>query len=81
MEVVSLTQFDDLPEVADLEDMRRVHRTAGLYFVSRNGVAHTELDCMHLDGVELVANPRWRAASDTECRALGISWCETCCSV
>jgi hypothetical protein len=59
--------------------MQRVHHTAGLYFASRSGVAHAEMDCQNVDE-RVIANLRWRVASDTQCRALGMGWCVACCS-
>ena len=75
-----IERFEDLPQVRDDGDMRRVHQTSGLYFLNQSGVAHADLSCMFLDGVKLVASPRWRVASDAECRAVGGSWCVDCCS-
>ena len=81
---MSATQFEDLPLVADEADMRRVHHATALYFVSQAGkLAHAEMDCMHVAPYTetIPANPRWRVATDIQCRALRIGWCETCCSV
>ena len=74
-----ITEVTDLPRV---EDVYLVHRTAGLYFVSTRGrqVAHGEIDCMHLDGVDLAAS-HWRVATDAQVRELGLGWCESCCGV
>jgi hypothetical protein len=58
--MTGIKTFDELPEVCDEDDLRRVHNTSALYFISRSGVAHADFDCMHLDGLTLVANPRWR---------------------
>jgi hypothetical protein len=73
-------QFEDLPLVATEDDARRVHRTAGLYLVKRGGVAHgSPYDCLHIDDpAQTVSKSIWRVATDSECRKLGIRWCETC---
>lgn len=75
------TTFEDLSQVSNDDEMRRIHRTSGLYFLNQSGVAHAELSCMFLDGVTLVANRRWRVATDAECRAVGAHWCDDCCGV
>jgi hypothetical protein len=74
-----MTELSEVPLVASDDDARRVHRTGGLYFVKRGGTAHAALDCGHLDETRLVDNPVWRVATDAECRALGVGWCENCC--
>jgi hypothetical protein len=80
---VRTAQFEDLPLVSDDDDMRRVHRTAGLYFVNRGGKAHDEMTCGHIavlvEAGRIARNPVWRVATSVECRALGITWCQTCC--
>jgi hypothetical protein len=76
---VAITEFSDLPLVENDDDARRVHRTAGLYFVKRGGAAHAAIGCGHLDATKLVENPVWRVATDTRCRALGLPWCDGCC--
>ena len=55
---MSATRFDDLPQVSDGDEMRRVHSTAGLYFLNRSWVAHSDIKCMFVDPGKLVANPR-----------------------
>jgi hypothetical protein len=62
-------QFSDLPLIRSEDEARRVHRTAGEFFVKRGGVAHSEMTCGHLDWTDLVDNPAWRVATDSECRA------------
>jgi hypothetical protein len=47
----------------DAEDAHRVHRTTGLYFVSRGGVAHDALDCMFVDVDKVIDRPSWRVAT------------------
>ena len=80
---MNATRFEGLPLVTDEDEMRRVHRTTGLYFVNRGGKAHDEMTCQHIvDLVEerrIAGNPTWRIATSAECRALGITWCQTCC--
>jgi hypothetical protein len=80
---MSARQFDDLPLVTDEHEMRRVHRTTGLYFITRGGKAHDDMTCNHIaDLIEegkIVGDPRWRVASSIECRALSVPWCQTCC--
>ena len=71
--------FADLALIADDDDARRVHRTTGLYFVKRGGVAHAGLDCGHLDETNVVQDRLWRVATDTQVRELRIAWCEGCC--
>jgi hypothetical protein len=74
--------FEDLPLVTDEEEMRRVHRTEGLYFVVRGGKAHHTMTCGGIDQVEsraLIANPRWRVADYGEIQTLKIPWCFWCC--
>jgi hypothetical protein len=73
----TIENFSDLPLVVDNEDARRVHRTAGLYFVKRGGLAHAVIDCGHLDWTDLADNPKWRVATDAQCRDLGIPWCSS----
>lgn len=70
--------FSDLPVVATTDDMWRVHRTAGLFFVKRGGKAHTAVDCEHLSDTQMVGNSVWRVATDAQCRALGFAWCDDC---
>jgi hypothetical protein len=74
--------FDELPLVRDADDMRRVHRETATYFLSKTGVAHADMNC-HLAAAEspekFIQNPRWRVASDVQCRQLKASWCESCC--
>jgi hypothetical protein len=74
----AIKRFSDLPLVASEDDARRIHRTTGVYFVKRGGLAHAAMDCGHLDWTDLVDNPSWRVATDAECRALGIAWCSDC---
>jgi hypothetical protein len=64
--------------LTDRADVRRVHLAADLYLVKRNGKAHTEMTCSHLEDTTFVGNPDWRVATSRECRALGIPWCESC---
>ncbi len=70
---MAAARFDDLPLVVDDNEVRRVHNTAGLYFVKRGGVAHAAMDCDHLDWTRLANNPAWRVATDAQCRALRIA--------
>ena len=80
---MSTVEFDDLPQVGDEDEMRRVHTTTGLYFLSKTLVAHADLDCYLAvgdDPAKLVRNTRWRVANDAQVRALGGSWCTACCS-
>lgn len=70
--------FADLPQLVDLADVRRVHRTDGLYLVKRGGTAHAAMDCDHLDPDAIAGKPAWRVATAAECRRLGIPWCEDC---
>ena len=67
---------EDLPLVTDEEEMRRVHRTDGLYFVVRGGKAHYEMTCQHIEDLveagKIVRNPRWPIATYNESRAVGI---------
>lgn len=80
---LSAMRFEDLPLVTDEAEMRRVHRTDGLYFVVRGGKAHYEMTCQHIEDLveagKIVGNPRWRIATYNESRAVGIPWCQTCC--
>jgi hypothetical protein len=73
-------EFSDLPLVESEEVARHVHRTAGLYLVNkRGGVAHgAPYDCLHIDPAQTVNKSIWRVATDAECRALRIRWCENC---
>ena len=50
-----------------------------LYFVNKSLVAHADISCMHLDGVDLTRPKLWRVATDVQCRAVGASWCPSCC--
>ena len=36
------------------------------------------MDCLHLGDSGMIDNPAWRVATDAQCRALGIPWCEDC---
>jgi hypothetical protein len=76
-------EFNDLPLVADDDEARRVHNTAGLYFLNKSRLtAHDGLSCHEVGGYDrLVNNPAWRIATSNEVRALGRSWCTTCCAV
>jgi len=71
-------KFSDLPVVSTIDDKWRIHRAAGLFFVKRGGKAHTAASCEHLSDTELVGNPAWRVATDAQCRALAIAWCDDC---
>jgi hypothetical protein len=70
--------FGDLPKIADGEELRHVHNTAGLYLVKRGGKAHSSMTCIHNEDTEFVDNPMWRVATDVQVRRLGIPWCEDC---
>jgi hypothetical protein len=68
----------ELPRLRTGEDVRRVHRTPGRYFVkTAGGTAHAEMDCLHLLD-DLTAGGRWREATDAQVRALGLSFCQSC---
>ena len=72
-------EFSDLPLVESEDVARHVHRTAGLYLVKRGGVAHgAPYSCLHIDPEQTVGRSIWRVATDAECRALGLRWCESC---
>lgn len=71
-------EFSELPTVENPEELRRIHQTAGLFFVKRAGMAHAALDCAHLEDSVIVANPVWQVATDAQCRAFGIPWCDDC---
>lgn len=77
-----MAEFEDLPLVADGEEARRVHNTAGLFFLNKSRLtAHDALDCHEVGGYDrVVNNPRWRLATSNEVRALGGGWCARCCS-
>jgi hypothetical protein len=64
--------FAQLPMIMSNEELRRVHNTAGLLLVKRNGKAHSSMTCLHNEDTEFVNNPSWRIATDAECRRLGI---------
>jgi hypothetical protein len=71
--------FVDLPLVESEDVARRVHRTAGLYLVKRGGAAHGHpYDCLHIEPAHTVNKSIWSVATDSECRKLGIRWCESC---
>ena len=69
--------------MTDEAEMRRVHRSGRLYFVVRDGKAHSEMTCQHIEDLveagKFVGNPRWRVATHNERRTLGIPWCQACC--
>lgn len=71
-------QFDDLPTFASEAEVRQVHLATGKYLVKRDGKAHDDMTCGHLEDTNFVDNPEWRVATSEQCRALGIGWCETC---
>jgi hypothetical protein len=74
--------FDDLPLVADEDDARRIHQTAGLFLLNRTLVAHEGLSCQFIDSAkQVVGSNRWRVATDAQVRALGGSWCVDCCGI
>jgi hypothetical protein len=73
-----MASFSELPVIATADEARRVHQTARLFFVKRQGKAHTRMDCDHLSDTELVENPAWRVATDAQGRTLGIPWCDDC---
>jgi hypothetical protein len=77
-----MSEFTDLPLVIDDDEARRVHNTAGLYFLNNSRLtAHDALDCPEVGGFDrIINNPRWRVADGNEVRALGGGWCAGCCS-
>jgi hypothetical protein len=76
---MTVTRFSDLPQVADRDDLYRLHPTSGLYYAKRGGLAHAAVDCDRLDPDRMIDNSAWRVASAAECRALSIGWCTDCC--
>jgi hypothetical protein len=75
--VADLT-FADLPLIESDADLRRVHNTAGLFLVKDRGTAHSSMTCTHNSDTEFVNNPKWRVATDPQCRQLRIDWCSEC---
>jgi hypothetical protein len=75
-----MTELVDLQLVTSVDEARRVHRTDGLYLVSRAGTAHAEpMTCPHMEtAVFDETNRFWRIATDSECRALRMAWCSSC---
>jgi hypothetical protein len=73
-------KFDDMPMVRDEDDARRVHHETAKYFLSKNNKAHAQMTCHGAaeDWRTMIQNPRWRVASDVECRRLQASWCTNC---
>lgn len=72
-------QFSDLLLVESEEVARHVHRTPGLFLVKRGGVSHgTPYGCLHIDPAQRVGKSIWRVATEAECLAIGIRWCENC---
>jgi hypothetical protein len=75
----TVTRFAELPRITDQDDLYSVHRTDGLYYVKRGGLAHARADCGHLEPEKMVDKSAWRVATDSQRQALGIDWCEDCC--
>ena len=76
-------EFEDLPRVADYDEIRRVHNEAGLYLLNRSRLtAHgSPLDCAEVDQVgprKIIDNASWRVATDAQVRALSGGWCSRC---
>lgn len=76
-------KFEELPQVADYDDIRRVHNEAGLYLLNKSRLtAHgSPFDCTEVDQVgprKIVGNSNWRVATDAQVRALGGGWCANC---
>jgi hypothetical protein len=72
--------FEDLPVVADYDDIRRVHNDAGLYLLSKSRLtAHgSPFDCPEVAPEKAVHNSAWRVVTDKQVRALGGGWCTRC---
>lgn len=75
--------FEDLPMVAEYDDIRRVHNTAGLYLLngSRMTAHGSPFDCTEIDQVtprKVIENPAWRVATDAQVRELSGGWCARC---
>lgn len=77
-----MAEYKDLPLIGDDDEARRVHNTAGFFFLSKSRLtAHDALDCYEVGGYDRVVNsPNWRVAESNEVRALQGGWCANCCS-
>lgn len=77
--MIARVTFEELPLIADYDDVRRVHNDAGLYLLSKSRLtAHgSPFDCHEVAPGRAVQNTAWRVATDAQVRASGVAGAQT----